>query len=191
MLYLRPLPFLTLLILSHFLTTVNPFSKWMYRFLNILSADTSRALAEQPQDDFSMGIAFFLLIGVVFSLICIGIGIVLAVLVVLFLVGLISMGLISGSVVIGLYKKSFLKGLKAFIRLSVITGGLLTGTAGLWTLNKFTHWWTTKSAIITGAAAGMLSGYILSVFIFFLFRRVQAYLKVQFGDHRIFNRLKL
>jgi uncharacterized membrane protein len=97
----------------------------------------------------------------------------------------------SSSVVTSAYQKSFLKGLKAFVRLFVIVGGMLTGTAGLWTLNEFAHWWKTKSALITGAAVGLLTGYVLSVIIFYFFRRLHAYLKERLGDRPIGNLLKL
>ena len=76
-----------------------------------------------------------------------------------------------------MYQKSFLKGVKAFIRLSVMISGLLMGSAGLWMLNKFAHWWTPKSAIVSGAGIGLLSGYLLSILIFFFLRRLRIYLK--------------
>ena len=169
----------------------DPFVKLSKYGLHLLLSAGTQDLAGHPQDDFSMGMMFFLFIGIVFSLICIGVGVVLTVMVILFIVGMISFGLVSSSVVVGVYQKSFLKGLKAFVRLFVMVGALLTGTAGLWTLNEFTHWWTAKSALITGAAIGILSGYILSVLIFYFFRRLYAYLKVRFGDGAIANILKL
>jgi hypothetical protein len=138
----------------------------------LLSSGTLERVAQQSPDDFSVGMMFFLVVGVVFSLICIGVGIVLTVLVILFLVGLVS-----SSVVAGMYQKSFLKGIKAFVRLSVMVGGVLTGSSGLWMLNKFTHWWTPKSALVSGAGIGLLSGYLLSILIFFVLRRLSIYLK--------------
>ena len=153
----------------------------------MLSSGALESITDQPQDDFSAGMVFFLFIGIVFSLICIGIGVVLTVLVVVFVVGLLSFGLVSSSVVVGMYQKSFLKGVKAFIRLSVMTGGMLIGSAGLWMLNKFMHWWTPKSALVSGAGIGLLSGYLLSILIFFFLRKLAIYIKQLRIDKSILN----
>ena len=64
----------------------------------MLSSGALESITDQPQDDFSAGMVFFLFIGIMFSLICIGIGVVLTVLVVVFVVGLLSFGLVSSSV---------------------------------------------------------------------------------------------
>ena len=79
------------------------------------------------------------------------------------------------------------KGVKAFIRLSVMTGGMLIGSAGLWMLNKFMHWWTPKSALVSGAGIGLLSGYLLSILIFFFLRKLAIYIKQLRIDKSILN----
>src|SRR5437868_385036 len=63
-------------------------------------------------DDFSPGLLFFALIGLCLICLSIGVGTALTVIGLLVLFGLISAGILSTSIIVGLNKKSFAKGFK-------------------------------------------------------------------------------
>lgn len=145
------------------------------------SADVGTVQTTQESDDeFSIGIAFLALVGIGFMLVCIGVGAALTLLGVLIIVGLISFGVISTSVLVGLHQKSFLKGFKTFLMLAATIGGIFIGGSGLWLLNKFTQWWSEKFALLSGSVLGFLSGLILGFFIIYVFQKLTSYFKKQF-----------
>ena len=152
--------------------------------INTKTADSSDVATiqdtQERDDDFSIGLAFMALIGIGFMLVCIGIGVALTLLGVLIIVGLISFGVISTSVLVGLQQKSFLKGFKTFLMLAATIGGVFIGGAGLWLLNKFTHWWSEKFALLSGSVLGFLSGLILGFLVIYVFRKLTVYFKKQF-----------
>lgn len=115
-----------------------------------------------------------------FMLVCIGIGVALTLLGVLIIVGLISFGVISTSVLVGLQQKSFLKGFKTFLMLAATIGGVFIGGAGFWLLNKFAHWWSEKFALLSGSVLGFLSGLILGFLVLYVFQKLTAYFRKQF-----------
>ncbi len=130
-------------------------------------------------DDFSPGMLFFALIGLALILICVGAGIVLTVLGLLAIFGLVSFGVLSTSLIVGLNKKSFAKGFKTFIVLSSTVGGLLICGTGFWLFNKIVHWWTTQTAIFTGATCGLLAGLIFGLLANYILQRLTNYFKTK------------
>lgn len=129
--------------------------------------------------DFSPGLALFALIGIGFVLACVGAGIALTVLGLLIIFGLISFGVLSASVLIGINKKSFALGFKTFlVSTSTICGFLLCGF-GFWILNQFLHWWTTQTALTIGAALGLFAGLAFGLISFYVLQRLTTYLKHQ------------
>ena len=128
-------------------------------------------------DDFSPGLLFFALIGFAFILASVGCGIVLTILALLIISGLISFGILSTSILVGLNKKSFATGFKTFIVLTSTIGGLLLGGTCFWLLNKVLHWWTVKTAIIIGGTCGLLSGLLFGILTFYILQRLTNYIK--------------
>ncbi len=138
---------------------------------------------EENSDDydesqnFSPGLAFFALIGIGFILIGVGAGIALTVIGLLIIFGLISLGILSTSVLIGIYKKSYASGFKVFLLTSTTFAGFLLCGIGFWLMNKFLHWWTAQTAITIGAGIGILTGLVFGLVAFFILRRFALYLK--------------
>ena len=128
-------------------------------------------------DDFSPGLAFFALLGLGFICLCVGVGIVITVGALLIIFGLISVGILSASILVGVNKKSLATGFKTFLVSSSTIGGLVICGLGLWLLNKITHWWTTKTAIIIGATCGLLAGFIFGLLAFYILQQLTTFLK--------------
>jgi hypothetical protein len=140
-----------------------------------VQADTVSGYVTDPYegtDDFSPGMAFFALIGIGFILLCIGVGIALTVFALLIIFGLISFGILSASVMVGLNKKSFETGFKTFLVSASAVGGLILCGFSFWLLNKILHWWTAETAIATGAILGFLTGLAFGFIAFYILKRL-------------------
>ncbi len=118
----------------------------------------------------------FAVSGLIFLLVCVGVGIVISTLILLLLFGLISTGILSASVMIGLNKKSFTKGFRAFIFSFGCVFGTLSGIGFFLFLHKVSRWWTMNETLLMGSFAGLLSGFLCSVFVFFIFRKLSSFL---------------
>lgn len=127
---------------------------------------------EGDSNDFSPGLLFFALIGLAFILICVGMGIVLTIFLLLIAFGLISAGIISTSVVIGISRNSFSSGFKVLLVSFFTLGGFLAGLAGFWIVNRISHWWNDQTALLVGAISGVIAGLILGVFSFYVIRKL-------------------
>jgi hypothetical protein len=141
----------------------------------INTKDTS--MENDESGDFSPGLFFLTVIGLAFILVCVGVGIALTVMVLLILFGLVSFGILSTSIIVGLNKRSSAKGFKTFILLASTIGGLLFGGVGFWLLNKIIHWWTTKAAIINGLTTGLFAGLIFGFLAYYILQRLTTYFK--------------
>jgi hypothetical protein len=146
------------------------------------SVDTSSVSSQidtysETEEDFAPGLLFTALFALGFVLVCIGAGIFLATLVLLAVFGLVMLGVLSTSIIIGLNKKSFEKGSKTFIVLTSTIGGLLIGGTGFWLLNKVVHWWTPQTSILIGAGLGFLIGIGLGFLVFIILQRLTVYFK--------------
>lgn len=147
-----------------------------------ISADTTTQnqtdnFHEEIENDFSPGLAMFALFGIGFMFICIEASIVLTVIGVLILFGLIGAGILSASVLIGLYNKSFKKGFKTLIISVTTIGGLFIGATGFWLLNKIVHWFTTQTALTIGSIGGLLTGFLLGLLMFYMLQKLTTFLK--------------
>jgi len=171
-------------ILLFILTSLTTFGQTADSTIQVTSsvqADTitakSNSMEYDESDDFSPGLFFFAMIGFVFILVCVGAGIVLTVLGLLIIFGLVSFGILSTSIIVGLNKKSFAKGFKTFIILASTIGGLLFCGVGFWFLNIIVHWWTTQTAIITGATFGLIAGFAFGLSAYYILQRLTTYFK--------------
>ena len=140
-------------------------------------ATTSDTNTLNDEDDFSPGLGLLVLLGICFIFLCIGAGIVLTVFILLILFGLISLGILSASILVGLNKKSFATGFKTFLVSCSSIGGLIIFGAMFWLLNKFTHWWTAKTAILIGVSMGCLAGFLFGLVVFFVLQKLTTFLK--------------
>ena len=125
----------------------------------------------KPDDDFDL---FLLVFGITF--VCVMIGAVLAgsiavmgFLLVLF--ALISAGVASAGILVGLYKRSLSAGFKAILYISCSGVGMLAGAPVFWLINRlFQMHLTPGTAALTGACSGLLGGLLLGVVLFSLIR---------------------
>lgn len=132
------------------------------------------------EDDFAPGLAFFALIAFAFMFIFTGAGIVIAVIALLILFGLIGTGILSASILVGLYNKSFTKGFKTFLVALTTIGGLIISSTGLWLLNKLVvHWFSSQTAIFIGSLVGLTAGWILGTLLFLIIQKLTAFLKAK------------
>jgi hypothetical protein len=156
-----------------------------------VQADTitgkSDARKYDASDDFSPGLFFFAMIGFAFILICVGAGIVLTVFGLFILFGLVSFGILSTSIIVGLNKKSFAKGFKTFIVLASTFGGLFFCGVGFWLINKIFLWWTTQTAIITGTASGLIAGFTFGLLAYYILQRMTTYFKQNLNLNTVEN----
>lgn len=143
---------------------------------------TSDTIASTPQNDstdlendFSSGLFFIAMLGFGFMLLGVGFGIALTFIVVLVISALVSLGVLSAAVLVGLNKKSYTAGFKTFIVLGSAVGGIFLGSAGFWVLNKITKWWTTETALLSGSLAGLIAGLLFGYTCWYVLRRLTGY----------------
>ncbi|MBP9083090.1 MAG: hypothetical protein KBH11_08435, partial [Bacteroidia bacterium] len=129
------------------------------------------------ENDFSPGLFFIAMLGFGFMLLGVGFGIALTFIVVLVISGLISLGVLSAAVLVGLNKKSYTAGFKTFIILGSLVGGIFLGGAGFWVLNRIMKWWTTETALLSGSFAGLIAGLLFGYTSWYVLRRVTGYFK--------------
>lgn len=132
---------------------------------------------EHTDDDFSTALFLIVVSGIGFILLSVGAGIALTVIAFLILSGLIGAGLVSTSVMIGLYTKSFEKGFKTFIVSAITICGIFSGTIGFWLFNKIVHWFSTSTSLIIGSVVGLKSGLLLGFTLFYVIQKLTSFLK--------------
>lgn len=150
----------------------------------IATANQSEALTVGPSNDTYEGagdfspmqfFAVLFLLGI--ALLMVGVGIGLLVLGLLIFFGLVSFGVLSTSLVVGINSRSIKSGFKTLVMLSSTIGGLLLGSVGFWFQNRVQHWWTSEFALISGAICGLFVGLLFGLLTVYVFRRLTNYFK--------------
>lgn len=143
------------------------------------SVVAATSAATEPVDDgeflgfllfFAMGVCAIIMVGI-------GIGILLTIGALLIISAMVTAGIISVSVIVGIYTRSLTKGFKVFFISCSIVAGCIFGAAGLWLLNLSTHWHDTINAILLGAGCGLVSGLAGGMISFYLLQRLVARLR--------------
>lgn len=126
----------------------------------------------KTDDEFGIFLLLILLV-----LICgsSGAGAVLITTIILILFGCVVVGILSSSIVIGLYNRSFSKGFKSFVIGVPAVLGLFGGAGIFWIVNLFMHWWSDWTAVISGAIVGGVSGAVLGFFAFFIIQKLSQF----------------
>lgn len=132
---------------------------------------------EHTDNDFSPALFLIVVAGIGFILLSVGAGIVLTVIALLMLFGLIGAGIVSTSVMIGLYTKSFEKGFKTFLVSATTICGIFAGTVIFWLFNKIVHWVSTTASLLIGSVVGLISGLLLGFTLFYVLQKLTSYLK--------------
>jgi hypothetical protein len=131
------------------------------------------------ENDFSPGLFFIAIFGFGIMFLGVGFGIALAFIVVLVISVLVSIGVLSAAVLIGLNQKSYTAGFKIFVVLGSAVGGIFLGSAGFWVLNKIMKWWTTETALLSGSFAGLIGGLLFGYTCWYVLRRLTGYFKAK------------
>lgn len=141
-----------------------------------LAAQNQQTPIEQtqpaPDDEFSLFLFSIAIVGVFIMCICVGAGIVLTAFILLVLLGLVSWGVISASVIVGLHTRSFQKGFRTFVKLASAIGGGIFGAIALVLLNYVVHWYSVQAAALVGFFSGLLAGLLLGLSGLFLIRKL-------------------
>lgn len=135
-----------------------------------------------PDDEFNVFLMVFALIAVSVMMGSVMIGAFFACLALLIISGLIAMGILSVSVVAGLYKRSLQAGFKTFCILVCSGAGVITGIGGvLLARYLFEFDISDVSAVLAGATGGLCGGILLGLLIFRTAVLALAYLKRKFA----------
>ncbi|MCL1657352.1 hypothetical protein BEI02_18465 [Elizabethkingia sp. HvH-WGS333] len=121
-----------------------------------------------------MGALVFFILGVI--------GIILGLLLILIVIFLISAGIISASLLVGLQQKSLSKGFKTFFISVSILGSTIASVILFLFINTVKNWWQTDTAIIAGIVSGIASGWILGVIMFTASKKLVMFLKNKYAD---------
>lgn len=157
--------FITILVCTCCLLVVHPFNSIAQT--DSLSLKDSTAVAEQampaPDDEFNI---FLMVLAIGFFGAVLGaaaVGAFMAALFLLLAVLFVSLGIISASFIVGLYKKSFQSGFNTFIYITAIVLGILIGAVGFWGIAKILELQiTAAAALATGGLAGIIGGLVIS-----------------------------
>ncbi len=140
------------------------------------STSDKEIVADKNKVDESFNLMLLVIIAVVMCIIIsVGISFSLTILAVLF--GLISLGIVSLSVLVGLYKKSFERAFETLIITSSSMFGTFAGATICGVGNAIFHWFSTNRAIGFGALIGLVSGFLLGLLLVVLIQRITAFLK--------------
>jgi hypothetical protein len=127
----------------------------------------------------SPGLFFFLIFGLMFIVVFVGVGITLTAATLFLIFGFISAGILSTSVLIALNRKSFSKGFRSFVALTTTLSGLIIGSVVFWILNLITHWWDYKIALLTGSISGLTAGILVGFLVFYVTRKITTNLRAR------------
>lgn len=126
----------------------------------------------------------FLLIGLIIACILIGVGVVIGLAALFILFVLVSLGVISTSVYVGLYQRSFQKGFKVLILLTTTLSAMAVGMTGLVVVNHIQHWFSPITALGIGAVSGVAAGILLGLLIHAVIRKVSSVLYLKYRTLR-------
>ncbi|OBW41966.1 hypothetical protein AB670_01657 [Chryseobacterium sp. MOF25P] len=122
--------------------------------------------------------------GAIFFAIVVIIGVVLCLLFILLLIGLITAGILSTSVLIGIQQKSISKGFKTFFLGVSMIGCTIVSIIFFWFANSVKEWWDTNISIIIGVFCGVLGGYILGLLMFVALKKIISLLQKKYQTIR-------
>jgi hypothetical protein len=131
------------------------------------------------ENDFNPGLFMFALVAVGLLAGAAAFGIIMTAFTLLGILAMVSLGILSTSIIAGIYTRSVTKGFKVFFILcSIVVGGAF-GCIALHTLNIFTHWYNEDDAILLGGAFGLVAGLAGGMITFYFLQRLAAWLRTK------------
>lgn len=150
--------------------------------LHYIAADDSTTVDMPVYDDFEPTVAVFLVVFTIALIISIIVGVGLAAMAGLIIFAFISIGIVSASIIGGLYKRSLSTAFKILIvSFSMFINALGFGIAA-WILNAIGHWADMPAAILTGLAIGAAGGFMLGMAVYYTFKWLVALIKEKVGQ---------
>jgi hypothetical protein len=134
---------------------------------------------EEPEDDFAPGLLLFALVFIGIIAGAAAFGVAMTTIALLGIFAMVSFGIVSASIIAGLYTRSVTKGFKVFFILSSIVVGGLFGCTVLYTLNFFTQWYNANDAILLGSAFGLVAGLTGGMITLYFLKRLVAWLRTK------------
>ncbi len=129
--------------------------------MKAFGADAEMPLA--PEDDFAPGLAIIALIFICIVIALIGAGIVAGVIIAASMALLVGLGITSSAVLIGIFRKRFSSGLRAFHYQFCAFAAIPAGVGALWLGNQIAaSGLETREVLIIGSIGGIVSGLVLA-----------------------------
>lgn len=140
---------------------------------------TSLAVIAQhvPDDEFNLFLFSILVVGIIVMLVFVAVGIILTILALVAIFGLISMGALSASLIVGIHQKSVTKGFKAFAIVFTTAASGFLGAVLFWLLNSILKWSTDLVAVGTGFSIGLISGFLTGIAIAYAIQKIAPILR--------------
>ncbi|MBD3907190.1 hypothetical protein NAL32_18855 [Chryseobacterium sp. Ch-15] len=154
----------------------------MINHINFISLFSSYIIDSFKNDDDFLVV--LLIMGAIFFAIVVIIGVVLCLLFILLLIGLITAGILSTSVLIGIQQKSVSKGFKTFFLGVSMVGCTIVSIIFFWFVNSVKEWWDTNISIVIGVFCGVLVGYILGLLMFVALKKIISLLQKKYQTIR-------
>lgn len=153
---------------------------WLLAFASVANAATE-SVPIDPADDFSPGLFFIALIGLVVTLAILGICLVLAVIVAVSCLLFVALGILSTSAITGMLRGKLSAGLRAFHYQICAVIAIPAGIAGFWILGAmFQSDLPFAAILIIGAAAGCCAGLSIA----FVLDKTAEKLRCYFGKKK-------
>ena len=125
----------------------------------------------QPEEEFNV---FLFAIAIAFLCIVVGaalFGSIVVSFAMLVLFGLVTAGILSAGVLVGLYRKSIGAGFKTVMAITGCLSGILIGEIAFYLINRFYHLHLSGIAVLgIGGFCGLVAGMVLGIVLFMLIR---------------------
>lgn len=145
-----------------------------------LAGSAQAPAGSQPDDEFNI---FLLAIGTAFICIVIGatlVGSMVATLAMLALFGLVTAGVLSAGILVGLYRKSISAGFKTVVAVTGCLSGILIGEIAFYLINRIYHLHLSGiSVLLIGGFCGLVGGLVLGLVLFLLIRTFLNYCRTK------------
>jgi hypothetical protein len=121
-------------------------------------------------------VALFGLVFLVVALILIGVGVVVGLVACCVAAVLVGVGVVSSSVVVGLFSRSSVAGVRAFLLQCGVLAGIPAGILCAWLAHSiFEAYGNGWLIFLYGALGGALGGVVIAFLVDFIFRRLHAW----------------
>jgi hypothetical protein len=166
----------------------------MFAFINTLHGQTGDSAARSLNDTFSTNAVpdtayaedddfdlFLLLFGITVVSFTLGVaatGALVATLILLCIAALAAAGVVSTSIIVGMYRRSFAAGFSTFLFIICSIGGMIAGAGSFWlaaTLFKLNV--SHSTALTAGIVSGFLAGILLAFALVKIARGITSYYK--------------